>query len=242
MSLLASGHTVGGVDTRSAYYQDLKSRIHQDLLNRLDLDRLARMRREDAEPEIRGLTIGMIERESASMPLSLYEREALISDVLNELFGLGPLEALLRDPTVSDILVNRHDLVYVEREGKLEETDIVFKDDRHLLQIIERIVSVVGRRIDESSPMVDARLTDGSRVNAVIPPLALDGPVLSIRRFRTDRLGAQDLVVRESLTQPMLDFLQAAVACRLNIIVSGGTGAGKTTLLNILSSFIGQTE
>src|SRR5215204_5085753 len=217
MSLLASGHTVGGVDTRSAYYQDLKSRIHQDLLNRLDLDRLARMRREDAEPEIRGLTIGMIERESASMPLSLYEREALISDVLNELFGLGPLEALLRDPTVSDILVNRHDLVYVEREGKLEETDIVFKDDRHLLQIIERIVSVVGRRIDESSPMVDARLADGSRVNAIIAPLALDGPCMSIRRFRTDRLGANDLVARESWTETMLEFLQAAIGCRLNV-------------------------
>ena len=128
------------------------------------------------------------------MPLSLFEREALISDVLNELFGLGPLEALLRDPSISDILVNRHDQVYVEREGKLEETDVVFKDDRHLLQIIERIVSVVGRRIDESSPMVDARLADGSRVNAIIPPLALDGPAMSIRRFRTDRLGADDLV------------------------------------------------
>ena len=138
--------------------------------------------------------------------------------------------------------MNRHDLVYVEREGKLEETDVVFKDDRHLLQIIERIVSVVGRRIDESSPMVDARLADGSRVNAIIPPLALDGPVMSIRRFRTDRLGASDLVGRESWTQPMLDFLKAAIACRLNLIVSGGTGAGKTTLLNVLSSFIGAHE
>jgi pilus assembly protein CpaF len=184
----------------------------------------------------------MVERESSTMPLSLFEREALISDVLNELFGLGPLEALLRDPSVSDILVNRHDLVYVEREGKLEETDVVFKDDRHLLQIIERIVSVVGRRIDESSPMVDARLADGSRVNAIIAPLALDGPAMSIRRFRTDRLGANDLVTRESWTQPMLDFLQAAIGCRLNLIVSGGTGAGKTTLLNILSSFIGTHE
>jgi pilus assembly protein CpaF len=188
------------------------------------------------------LIVGMVERESSTMPLSLFEREALISDVLNELFGLGPLEALLRDPSVSDILVNRHDLVYVEREGKLEETDVVFKDDRHLLQIIERIVSVVGRRIDESSPMVDARLADGSRVNAIIAPLALDGPAMSIRRFRTDRLGATDLVTRESWTQPMLDFLQAAIGCRLNLIVSGGTGAGKTTLLNILSSFIGTHE
>jgi len=242
MSLLASGHTVGGVDTRSAYYQDLKSRIHQDLLNRLDLDRLARMRREDAEPEIRGLTIGMIERESSSTPLSLFEREALISDVMNELFGLGPLEVLLRDPLVSDILVNRFNQVFVEREGKLAETDVVFKDDRHLMQIIERIVSSVGRRIDESSPMVDARLADGSRVNAIIPPLALDGPAMSIRRFRTDRLGADDLVGRESWTEPMKEFLQAAIACRLNLIVSGGTGAGKTTLLNILSSFIGPME
>src|SRR6185295_11593719 len=160
----------------------------------------------------------------------------------HELFGLGPLEELLRDPAISDILVNRSQQVYVERNGLLEETKVVFKDDRHLLRIIERIVSSVGRRIDESSPMVDARLADGSRVNAIIPPLALDGPVLSIRRFRTDRLGAQDLVERDSLTQPMLDFLQAAVKCRLNVIVSGGTGAGKTTMLNILSGFIGDTE
>jgi pilus assembly protein CpaF len=230
------------VDIRGSHYQELKSRIHQDLLNRLNLDRLTRMRRDEAEPEIRNLIVSMVERESATMPLSLFEREALISDVINELFGLGPLEALLRDPAVSDILVNRHDLVYVEREGKLEETDVVFKDDRHLLQIIERIVSVVGRRIDESSPMVDARLADGSRVNAIIPPLALDGPAMSIRRFRTDRLGAHDLVSRESWTEPMLEFLQAAIACRLNLIVSGGTGAGKTTLLNVLSSFIGAHE
>jgi pilus assembly protein CpaF len=229
-------------DLRGSHYQELKSRIHQDLLNRLNLDRLTRMRRDEAEPEIRNLIVGMVERESATMPLSLFEREALISDVINELFGLGPLEVLLRDPSVSDILVNRYDLVYVEREGKLEETDVVFKDDRHLLQIIERIVSVVGRRIDESSPMVDARLADGSRVNAIIPPLALDGPAMSIRRFRTDRLGANDLVTRESWTQPMLEFLQAAIACRLNLIVSGGTGAGKTTLLNVLSSFIGAQE
>jgi len=232
----------GGVDTRSSYYQELKSRIHQDLLNRLDLARLTRMRREDAEPEIRSLIVGMVERESVAMPLSLFEREALISDVINELFGLGPLEHLLRDPSISDILVNRFDLVYIEREGKLEETDVVFKDDGHLMQIIERIVSSVGRRIDESSPMVDARLADGSRVNAIIPPLALDGPAMSIRRFRTDKLGATDLVGRDSWTEPMLEFLSAAIACRLNLIVSGGTGAGKTTLLNILSTFIGSSE
>jgi pilus assembly protein CpaF len=241
MSKLLNGLTAGG-DVRSQYYQDLKSRIHQDLLNRLDLERLTRMRREDAEPEIRNLIVGMVERESASMPLSLFEREALISDVINELFGLGPLELLLRDPSISDILVNRYNQVYIEREGKLEETDVAFKDDAHLLHIIERIVSSVGRRIDESSPMVDARLADGSRVNAIIPPLALDGPAMSIRRFRTDRLGAQDLVARESWTEPMLAFLQAAIACRLNLIVSGGTGSGKTTLLNVLSGFIGAHE
>jgi pilus assembly protein CpaF len=232
----------GGIDTRGSSYQNLKSRIHQDLLDRLDLGRLTRMRREDAEPEIRSLIVGMAERESAAMPLSLFEREALISDVLNELFGLGPLEELLRDPAVSDILVNRYNQVYVEREGKLEHTDVVFKDDAHLMQIIERIVSSVGRRIDESSPMVDARLADGSRVNAIIPPLALDGPAMSIRRFRTDRLGARDLVARESWTDPMLEFLTAAISCRLNVIVSGGTGSGKTTLLNVLSGFIGANE
>src|SRR6266571_4456935 len=229
-------------DTRQKDYQHLKARVHQDLLNRLNLERLTRVKREDAEPEIRRVIAVIIEGLKETTPMSLLERETLVTDVLNELFGLGPLEALLRDPSVSDILVNRYDQVYIEREGKLEETPIVFKDDRHLMQIIERIVSSVGRRIDESSPMVDARLQDGSRVNAIIAPLALDGPALSIRRFRTDRLGAQDLVVRDSLTQQMLDFLGAAVAGRLNVIVSGGTGAGKTTLLNILSSFIGSTE
>ncbi len=197
------------------------------------------MRRDDAEPEIRSLIVGMIERESATTPLSLFEREALIADVINELFGLGPLEVLLKDPAISDILVNRYDQVYVEREGKLEQTDVVFRDDAHLMQIIERIVSSVGRRIDESSPMVDARLADGSRVNAIIPPLALDGPAMSIRRFRTDRLGAQDLVdARVADASRCSTSCKAAIACRLNLIVSGGTGAGKTTLLNILSSFI----
>ena len=230
------------MDVRNHKYQEIKAKVHQDLLNRLNLERLSQVHRQDAEPEIRGLIVGMLEKESHATPLSLFEREALIGDVLNELFGLGPLEAFLRDPTISDILVNRHNRIYIEREGRLEESDAVFKDDKHLLQIIERIVSAVGRRIDESSPMVDARLADGSRVNAIIPPLALDGPVLSIRRFRTDRLGAQDLVERDSMTQPMLDFLKAAVSARLNILVSGGTGAGKTTLLNILSSFISDRE
>ena len=231
-----------GSDPRQRSYQDLKARVHGDLLNRLNLDRLTQMGQVEAEPEIRRLILDIIERGKDTTPLSLGERETLVVDVLNELFGLGPLEGLLRDGSISDILVNRFDQVYIEREGRLQQTDVVFRDDRHLMQIIERIVSTVGRRIDESSPMVDARLRDGSRVNAIIPPLAIDGPSLSIRRFRTGRLGADDLVVRESMTQPMLDFLQAAVACRLNIIVSGGTGAGKTTLLNVLSGFISNLE
>jgi len=229
-------------DTRNPEYQALKGRVHTELLNRLNLDRLATIRREEAEPELRSIIATLLEREQQRTPLSMSEREALVIDVLNELFGLGPLEALLADSTISDILVNRFDQVYIEREGRLLETDIVFRDERHLQQIIERIVSAVGRRIDESSPMVDARLKDGSRVNAIIPPLALDGSCLSIRRFRTDRLGATDLVSRESMTAPMLEFLKAAVSCRLNVLVSGGTGAGKTTLLNVLSSFIHNDE
>jgi pilus assembly protein CpaF len=229
-------------DMRNPQYQALKGRIHEELLGRLNLERLARVKREDAEPEIRHLIGNLLDRESQNTPLSLFERDALVVDVLHEIFGLGPLEALLADPEISDILVNRHNQVYLERNGRLEETDVVFQNDAHLLRIIERIVSMVGRRIDESSPMVDARLQDGSRVNAVIPPLALDGPCMSIRRFRTDRIGAQDLVERQSLTQPMLDFLKDVVGARLNIIVSGGTGAGKTTLLNALSSFISDRE
>src|SRR3954447_7375293 len=216
----APGSTSGTAAAQSRDYQRLKAKVHQELLNRLNLERLTRVKREDAEPEIRRVITVIIEGLLSTTPLSLAERETLVTDVLNELFGLGPLEALLRDPRVSDILVNRYDQIYIEREGKLEETDIVFQDERHLQQIIERIVSSVGRRIDESSPMVDARLQDGSRVNAIIPPLALDGPALSIRRFRTERLAAPDLVDRESLTQPMLDFLRGAVAARLNIIVS----------------------
>jgi pilus assembly protein CpaF len=229
-------------ESRTPRYQELKGRIHQDLLNKLNLDRLTKISRADAEPEIRGVIATMLDRESSNVPLSLQERESLTTDVLNEVFGLGPLELLLKDPTISDILVNRANQIYIEREGRIEETAIVFRDDRHLMQIIERIVSAVGRRIDESSPMVDARLQDGSRVNVIIPPLALDGPAMSIRRFRTDRLGADDLVQRESLTAPMLQFLKGAIGARLNVVVSGGTGAGKTTLLNVLSGFISGAE
>src|SRR5687767_164826 len=234
--------TATAADVRNPQYQALKGRIHQDLLNRLNLDRLTRTSRADAEPEIRSVIQELLDRESQRVPLSLFDRENVIHDVFDELFGLGPLEVLLKDPSISDILVNRASQVYIEREGRIEETDIVFRDDTHLMQIIERIVSAVGRRIDESTPMVDARLQDGSRVNVIIPPLALEGPAMSIRRFRTDRLAADDLVERESLTRPMLDFLRGAVAARMNIIVSGGTGAGKTTLLNILSSFISDRE
>jgi pilus assembly protein CpaF len=233
---------VSSLDIRHSYYQEIKARVHTALLNRLNLERLSQIKREDAEPELRSVIASLLEKETVTTPLSLLERDSLVGDVLNELFGLGPLEAILVDPDVSDILVNRFDQIYVEKHGKLETIDAMFKDDRHLMRIIERIVSTVGRRIDESSPMVDARLLDGSRVNAIIPPLAIDGPVLSIRRFRTDKLGAQDIVNSKSLTEPMLTFLKAGVACRLNVVISGGTGAGKTTLLNILSSFIHDTE
>jgi pilus assembly protein CpaF len=186
-------------DIRNPHYQELKGRVHQELLGRLNLERLTRVKREDAEPEIRSLIIGLLERESQSMPLSLFERDALITDVLHEIFGLGPLEALLKDPDISDILVNRHNQVYIERDGRLEESEIVFQNDAHLFRIIERIVSMVGRRIDESSPMVDARLRDGSRVNAIIPRrwrstarscrFAASGPIASARR--TSSIGSR---------------------------------------------------
>jgi pilus assembly protein CpaF len=234
--------TITSSDNRTNHYQEIKARIHEQLLSRLNLERLSQVKRAEAEPELRSVIAGLLEKEAEKTPLSLYERESIVIDVFNELFGLGPLEAILVDREVSDILVNRYNQIYVEKNGILEPIDATFKDDAHLMRIIERIVSTVGRRIDESSPMVDARLLDGSRVNAVIPPLALDGPCLSIRRFRTDRLGAQDLVERESLTEPMLEFLKTSVACRMNILISGGTGAGKTTLLNVLSGFISPKE
>jgi len=223
-------------------YQEIKSRVHERLLARLNLERLSQLKREDAEPELRSVIGTLLSLEAEQHPLSVAERETIYKDVLNELFGLGPLEALLADPEISDILVNRADQIYVEKRGMLEPVDAVFKDDRHLMRIIERIVSTVGRRIDESSPMVDARLLDGSRVNAIIPPLAIDGPCVSIRKFRKDKLGPEDLVRGQSITRPMMDFLEACVAARLNIIVSGGTGAGKTTLLNVLSGFISEKE
>jgi len=231
----------GGSDgTGQHSFQEMKSRLHRTLINRMDLTKLSTLTPEQVHAEVSRLAESVLAQEA--MPLSVSERERLVNDVQHELFGLGPLEPLLKDPTISDILVNSHNTIYIERRGRIEPTNVRFKDDEHLMRVIERIVSSVGRRIDESSPMVDARLQDGSRVNAIIPPLALDGPALSIRRFRTDRLGAQDLVERNSLTQPMLDFLRGAVACRLNIVISGGTGAGKTTLLNVLSGFITDKE
>src|SRR5881396_641656 len=221
-------------------YLDLRAGIHRKLLNRLNLEALAQADRSRAESEIRTLLHELLSEEGA--PLSLSEREILFAEILDDVFGLGPLEPLLRDPTISDILVNSYKNVYVERNGHLEKVATNFQDDRHLLRVIDRIVSAVGRRVDDSSPMVDARLPDGSRVNAIVPPLAVDGPLLSIRRFPAERLKADDLVTVRALTQPMLEFLSHCVKARLNGLISGGTGAGKTTLLNVLSGFISERE
>ena len=223
-----------------AQYLDLRANVHRKLLNRLNLEALAQTDRSRAEAEIRALLTQLLADEVT--PLSLAEREILFAEVLDDVFGLGPLEPLLRDTSVSDILVNTHKHVFVERGGRLERVTASFQDDRHLLRVIDRIVSRVGRRVDDSSPMVDARLEDGSRVNAIIPPLAVDGPLLSIRRFPTERLKAEDLVTLKALTAPMLEFLSHCVRARMNCLISGGTGAGKTTLLNVLSSFIGDSE
>jgi pilus assembly protein CpaF len=221
-------------------YLELKANVHKKLLNRLNLEALASADRPRAESEIRSLLFDLIHEEN--VPLTLSERESILSDIIDEVFGLGPLEPLLRDPTINDILVNTHKQVFVERSGLLERVPGGFQDDGHLMRVIDRIVSAVGRRVDDSSPMVDARLADGSRVNAIIPPLAVDGPLLSIRRFPAERLKADDLVTLRALTRPMLDFLAHGVRARLNYLISGGTGAGKTTLLNVLSSFISDRE
>jgi pilus assembly protein CpaF len=223
-----------------AQYVALKGNVHRKLLNRLNLEALASVDRQRAEGEIRTLVFELMAEENT--PVSLAEREQILSDILDEVFGLGPLEPLLRDPSVNDILVNTHKFVYVERSGVLTKVPTTFQDDRHLLRVIDRIVSAVGRRVDDSSPMVDARLADGSRVNAIIPPLAVDGPLLSIRRFPKERLKGEDLVAFRAMTRPMLDFLGYCVKAHLNCLISGGTGAGKTTLLNVMSSFIGEHE
>jgi pilus assembly protein CpaF len=221
-------------------FASVKTAIHRKLIQKLNLDKLTESNRDEVRREVGLILEALVHGEST--PMNLQERERLVQEVLDEVFGLGPLEPLLADPTVSDILVNTYKRVYVERKGLLEQTSVQFRDDTHLMGIIDRIVSAIGRRIDESSPMVDARLADGSRVNAIIPPLSVDGPVLSIRRFGRERLTSEDLVHNNSLTLPMLELLRGCVKARLNILISGGTGAGKTTFLNVLSSYISNKE
>ena len=221
-------------------YQELKTSLHRDLLNKVDLEKLTSLQDVKARTQVQTVIYDLIG--AANIPLSGAERERICREVLHEVFGLGPLEPLLQDSSISDILVNTHRQVYVERGGILELTNVVFKDAAHLRHIIDKIVSNVGRRVDESSPMCDARLEDGSRVNVVIPPLALDGPIMSIRRFGRIPIGVEQLLATRTITPPMMDLLKSSVKARLNIIVSGGTGAGKTTLLNVLSSFISERE
>jgi len=221
-------------------YQQVKADLHRKILDRLDLEKLGKTSGDSARDEVLIVIRSAVNGEV--VPLSFAERERLSREILDEIFGLGPLEPLLKDQTVSDILVNKFDRVYIERAGKLELTGLSFKDNSHLMQIIERIVSRVGRRVDESSPMVDARLADGSRVNAIIPPLAIDGPCLSIRRFGRDPVTARQMLENQTLTESMLELLSAMVKGRLNILVSGGTGAGKTTLLNVLSGYIPNSD
>ena len=221
-------------------FNSVKLAIHRKLIQRMDLDHVVQLGREGVRKEVAEIVEKLAAEENT--PMTFQERERLSLEVLDEVFGLGPLEPLLHDHTISDILVNTYDSVYIERNGLLERTTIQFRDDAHLMSIIDRIISAVGRRVDESSPMVDARLQDGSRVNAIIPPLAIDGPILSIRRFGRDPLTADELLQNHTLTAPMLELLRGCVYGRMNILISGGTGAGKTTLLNVLSSFISNRE
>jgi pilus assembly protein CpaF len=220
--------------------EKLKTELHRTLISKLDLEKLSRVNSAQARQAVAGMINEIVV--SQRVPLSFEQQEKVQDDLLDEVFGLGPLEPLLNDPTISDILVNDKDHVFIERKGILQRVNISFRDDRHLLQIIDRIVSRVGRRVDESTPMVDARLPDGSRVNAIIPPLALDGPALSIRRFGTGPLAPNQLVELKSISSEMMETLAAAVRARISILISGGTGAGKTTLLNILSQYIPKSE
>jgi pilus assembly protein CpaF len=220
--------------------QEIRTRVHRRLLERLNLSNLSERDQQEAEDEVRKIVRDLLASEET--PLNLEEREMLVEQVINEVFGLGPLEPLVRDQRISDILVNSYRQVYVEIDGKLHKTDVRFRDNRHLMQVIDRIVSAVGRRIDDSSPMVDARLSDGSRVNAIIPPLAVDGPHMSIRKFRRDVLSDEDLLRNESMVPEMLELVQGLVKARLNILITGGTGSGKTTLLNVLSESIPHDE
>jgi pilus assembly protein CpaF len=221
-------------------YQELKHRFHQVMLDRVDLESMQRLSQDQIRNELRMLVERLLEEEA--VVINDIERKNLTRDIQNEILGFGPLEPLLADPAVSDILVNTHRQIYVERHGKLELSGVTFTDDAHLMKIIEKIVSRVGRRIDESSPMVDARLPDGSRVNAIIPPLAVDGPVLSIRRFSTQPLRMQEMVAHKSITPEMAEILQGLGKAKINILISGGTGSGKTTMLNAISGFIDHGE
>jgi pilus assembly protein CpaF len=221
-------------------FDQVKSDVHRSLLAQLDLEKLSTTTNQSAKQAVATLILDIAAKER--LLLNAVEKDRLQADLLDEIFGFGPLEPLLADPTISDILVNKKDLVYIERFGILEKVNVKFRDDRHLLQIIDRIVGAVGRRVDESSPMVDARLPDGSRVNAIIPPLALDGPAVSIRRFGTTPLTAERLLQLKSISPEMLEILAAAVRARISILISGGTGAGKTTFLNMLSRYIPETE
>ncbi len=221
-------------------YLALKGTLHSKVINEIDLESLNRLKEETAREQLRNVILDVLQREKT--PLTMTEREQMVTDILDEVFGLGPLQPLLADPTLSDILVNGAQEVYIERRGRLERTSIRFNDDEHLMRIIDRIVSRVGRRVDEASPMVDARLRDGSRVNVIIPPLSLSGPVLSIRRFGLDPLTSHDLLDNGTLTPEMLELMQATVEGKLNVVISGGTGAGKTTFLNVLSAYIPNTE
>ena len=223
-------------------YFQLKSRIHSRLLDMVDLSLIDSLDRSVLRSQIRGLVTKILDTEERNAPLNMTERERLFTDIEDEVMGLGPLEPFLKDDTIADILVNTHNQIYVERFGKLELSESTFKDDAHLLRIIDKIVSSVGRRIDESSPMVDARLEDGSRVNVIIPPLALDGPVMSIRRFGKDPLKLDDLVMLKAFTTGIGEILKGIVRAELNVLISGGTGSGKTTLLNCLSQFIPRTD
>jgi len=223
-------------------YFELKTRIHDRLLDIMDISLLESSQRDFVVVQIKSLVERILKEENSSVPLNSVERELLISEIQNEVLGLGPLEPFLQDPTISDILVNTFEQIYVERFGKLEPTEARFKDDAHLRRIIDRIVSAVGRRVDEFSPMVDARLADGSRVNAIIPPLAIDGPILSIRRFAVDPLELEDLISFKTLTPEIGEVLRGIIRSRLNVIISGGTGSGKTTLLNVVSRFIPENE
>jgi len=220
--------------------ESYKAEIHRTLISKLDLEKLSRVNSNQARQAVLGIVKEIMADQR--VPLSFDEQEKIQGDLLDEVFGLGPLEPLLRDPKISDILVNDKDHVFIEKGGLLQRVSTSFRDDRHLLQIIDRIVSRVGRRVDESSPMVDARLPDGSRVNAIIPPLALDGPSMSIRRFGTGPLAANQLVKLNSISAEMMELLAAAVKARISILIAGGTGAGKTTFLNILSQYIPNNE